>query len=186
MSRLGGPEDECPAAKPEAGPVTGPRVWRLPADVDTDVLAPGRWMKLPVAELAAHCLEALRPEFAREVRAGDIVAAGPNFGVGSSREQAAAVLRHLGIRAVLAPSFAGLFFRNAINLGLPVLVCAQAQDLNDGERIELDPRSAQVRRADNSVLQAEPLPAFLWDIVAAGGLLPHLKQRLQRTGDPSR
>lgn len=158
------------------------RVWKLGADIDTDALAPGRWMKLALPELAAHCLEDVRPEFARQARAGDVIAAGPNFGVGSSREQAAAALRHLGIAAVLAPSFAGIFFRNAINLGLPALVCAQAQTLADGERIALDLRQGIVTRADGSTLACEPLPPFLWDIVAAGGLLPSLKQRFASKG----
>jgi 3-isopropylmalate/(R)-2-methylmalate dehydratase small subunit len=158
------------------------RVWKLGADIDTDALAPGRWMKLALPELAAHCLEDVRPEFAREARTGDVIAAGPNFGVGSSREQAAAALRHLGIAAVLAPSFAGIFFRNAINLGLPALVCAQAQALADSERIALDLRQGIVTRVDGSTLACEPLPPFLWDIVAAGGLLPSLKQRFASKG----
>lgn len=154
------------------------RVWKLGADIDTDALAPGRWMKLPVTELAAHCLEAVRPEFAREVRTGDVIVAGANFGVGSSREQAAAVLKHLGVATVLAPSFAGLFYRNAINLGLPVLVCPRAAELDDGERVEFDLRAGQVRRADGSQLACEPLAPFLSQIVEAGGLLPSLKRRL--------
>jgi 3-isopropylmalate/(R)-2-methylmalate dehydratase small subunit len=158
------------------------RVWKLGADIDTDALAPGRWMKLALPELAGHCLEDVRPEFAREVRAGDVIAAGPNFGVGSSREQAAAALKHLGIAAVLAPSFAGIFFRNAINLGLPALVCARAGELADGERIALDLRQGVVTRADGSTLACEPLPPFLWDIVAAGGLLQSLKRRFGSKG----
>jgi 3-isopropylmalate/(R)-2-methylmalate dehydratase small subunit len=163
-------------------PVATGRVWKLGADIDTDALAPGRWMKLAPPELAAHCLEAVRPEFAREVRPGDVIAAGPNFGVGSSREQAAAALKQLGIAAVLAPSFAGIFFRNAINLGLPALVCLQAQALADGEPIRLDLRQGIVLRADGSTLGCEPLPPFLWDIVAAGGLVPNLKQRFASKG----
>lgn len=162
-------------------PSTG-RVWKLGADIDTDALAPGRWMKLALPELAAHCLEAVRPEFAREVRAGDVIAAGPNFGIGSSREQAAAALKHLGIAAVLAPSFGGIFYRNAINLGLPVLTCRDAERLADGERVAVDLRRGIVTRADGSTLACEPLPPFLWDIVAAGGLLPSLKQRFASKG----
>ncbi|GAB4475720.1 MAG: 3-isopropylmalate dehydratase small subunit [Burkholderiaceae bacterium] len=158
------------------------RVWKLGADIDTDALAPGRWMKLALPELAAHCLEAVRPEFAREVRAGDVIAAGPNFGVGSSREQAVAALKHLGIAAVLAPSFAGIFYRNAINLGLPVLVCGHAGELDDGERIALDVRRGIVTRADGGTLACEPLAPYLWEIVAAGGLLPSLKRRFASKG----
>ncbi len=166
---------------PRASARPSGRIWRLPADIDTDVLAPGIWMKLPLAELATHCLEAVQPAFAAQVAAGDVIAAGPNFGVGSSREQAAAALKHLGVAAVLAPSFAGLFQRNAINLGLPVLVCAQAEQLVDGERIALDAEHGLITRADGSTLAAEPLPPFLWQIVAAGGLLPSLRRRLAAT-----
>ena len=82
------------------------RVWRFGSDIDTDVLAPGIYMKRPLEELATHCLEAVRPEFAAQVRPGDVLVAGPNFGIGSSREQAAGVLRHLGLAAVIAPSTA--------------------------------------------------------------------------------
>jgi len=90
------------------------RVWRLGADVDTDVLAPGAYMKHGLDIIAVHCLESLRPEFASQVKPGDVVVAGPNFGIGSSREQAAAALRHLGIAAVIAPSFGGLFLSQCL------------------------------------------------------------------------
>lgn len=163
-------------------PQSAGRVWKLGADIDTDALAPGRWMTLALPELAAHCLEAVRPGFAREVRPGDVIAAGPNFGVGSSREQAGAALEHLGIVAVLAPSFTGIFFRNAINVGLPVLTCPEAQRLADGERTALDLRQGIVTRADGGTLVCEPLPTFLRDIVAAGGLLPSLKRRFASKG----
>ena len=153
------------------------RIWRLPADIDTDVLAPGRWMKGDLATLAAHCLEAVRPEFAREVRPGDVIAAGPNFGVGSSREQAAGALKHLGVAAVIAPSFAGIFYRNAINLGLPVLRCAAAESLAEGECVTIELSAGVVTRESGSIIRCEPLPPFLWDIVAAGGLFASLKRR---------
>ncbi len=102
------------------------RAWRLPAEVDTDQLAPGATMKHGLEVTARHCLEALRPEFAREVRHGDVIVAGADFGIGSSREQAASVLVHLGVKAVIAPSFAGLYFRNAFNVGLLLLTCPEA------------------------------------------------------------
>ena len=85
------------------------RVWKFGADIDTDALAPGAYMKLGIEGIAPHCLEAVRPEFAGAVRPGAVIAAGPNFGIGSSREQAAAALVHLGVKAVIAPSFSGLF-----------------------------------------------------------------------------
>lgn len=155
------------------------RAWRLDAAVDTDALAPGAWMQHGVDVIAQHTLESLRPGFAAQVRAGDVIVAGPGFGVGSSREQAAAVLRHLGLAAVIAPSFAGLFFRNAFNLGLLLLTCPECERIVEGERIAFDARAGTVVRASGEVLTADPTPAFLLDMVEAGGLLPQLKRRLQ-------
>jgi 3-isopropylmalate/(R)-2-methylmalate dehydratase small subunit len=154
------------------------RAWRLPAEVDTDQLAPGATMKHGLEVTARHCLEALRPEFARDVRHGDVIVAGADFGIGSSREQAASVLVHLGVKAVIAPSFAGLYFRNAFNVGLLLLTCPEAQRIEDGELIAVDARGARVLRGDGSVLECEPIPGFLLDMVDAGGLLPQLKRRL--------
>lgn len=153
------------------------RVWRLPADIDTDALAPGAWMKHGLDVIAAHCLESVRPDFAGAVGPGDVIVAGPNFGIGSSREQAAAALRQLGVAAVIAPSYSGLFLRNAFNLGLLLLTCAQAQAIAEGEAVRLDFSAGAVRRADGSLLTFEPIPTFLLDMVAAGGLLPQLKAR---------
>ena len=112
-----------------AGETTAARhkVWKLGDDIDTDVLAPGAYMKLGIEGIAPHCLESVRPEFAAAVRPGDVVVAGANFGIGSSREQAAGALVHLGVRAVIAPSFSGLYFRNAFNLGLLLLTCPRAR-----------------------------------------------------------
>jgi 3-isopropylmalate/(R)-2-methylmalate dehydratase small subunit len=107
------------------------RAWRLGADIDTDQLAPGAYMKFGIDEIARHCLERVRPEFAAEARPGDVIVAGPNFGIGSSREQAASALVTLGLRAVIAPSFSGLYFRNAFNVGLLLLTCAQADAVNE-------------------------------------------------------
>ena len=153
------------------------RVWRLGADIDTDALAPGNWMQHGVDVIAQHCLESVRPEFAGAVRSGDVIVAGPNFGIGSSREQAAAALRHLGVAAVIAPSFAGLFFRNAFNLGLLLLTCADAERIAEGESIAFDARTGAIARANGEMLAADPIPAFLLDMVEAGGLLPQLQQR---------
>ena len=108
---------------------TSHKVWRFGADIDTDQLAPGAYMKLGIEGIAPHCLEVVRPEFAAAVRPGDVIAAGPSFGIGSSREQAAAALVKLGVRAVIAPSFSGLFFRNAFNLGLLLLTCREAEPM---------------------------------------------------------
>jgi 3-isopropylmalate/(R)-2-methylmalate dehydratase small subunit len=150
------------------------RVWRLGDDIDTDVLAPGHAMKFSVSEMAQYCLESVRPEFANQVRRGDVIAAGPNFGIGSSREQAAAVLVSLGVAAVIAPSFGGLYFRNAFNVGL-LLTCSQAEQLQDGELVRLDTPSMAVQRGDGQRLGCEPIPAFLLDMARSGGLMNQLR-----------
>lgn len=155
------------------------RVWKLGADVDTDQLAPGAYMKLSIAEIAQHCLEGVRPEFACGVRAGDVVVAGPNFGIGSSREQAAGALVQLGVKAVIAPSYSGLYFRNAFNLGLLLLTCPQAEQLHEGESIALDLPGRCVVRADGQRLACDPIPDFLLEMVQSGGLLSQLKRRMQ-------
>jgi 3-isopropylmalate/(R)-2-methylmalate dehydratase small subunit len=157
--------------------MTSARVWKLGADVDTDALAPGAYMKHGIDVIAQHCLEALRPDFAAAVRPGDVLVAGANFGIGSSREQAAGALVHLGVRAVIAPSFSGLFFRNAFNLGLLLLTCPTAEQLQEGDAVTLV--AAGVQQADGTVLPCQPIPDFLMNMVHAGGLMNVLKQRSQ-------
>jgi len=161
--------------------IQGARVWRLGADIDTDVLAPGTWMKHGLEVIGWHCLEAVRTDFASGVKSGDVIVAGPNFGIGSSREQAAGVLRHLGVAAVIAPSFSGLYFRNAFNLGLLLLTCPRATEVGEGERIDVrfeqGTDTPVVVRANGERLPCAPIPGFLMDMVQAGGLLPLLKQQ---------
>lgn len=158
------------------------RVWKFGADIDTDQLAPGAYMKLGIEGIAPHCLEGVRPEFASQVQRGDVIAAGPNFGIGSSREQAAGALVQLGVRAVIAPSFSGLYFRNAFNLGLLLLTCREAESLQEGECIRLDLDLLQVHTTCGRVLACDPIPAFLLDMVAAGGLMNQLRRRLAAQG----
>lgn len=159
----------------------GGRAWRFGDNIDTDVLSPGIYMKLPVEELAKHCLEAVDPAFAGGVRSGDIVVAGENFGLGSSREQAPQVLKLLGVGAVLAKSFARIFYRNAFNLGLPALFFPEADEISAGDRLEVDLASGQVKNATTGkTYSVEPIPPHLLDMVLAGGLMPHLKARLAR------
>jgi 3-isopropylmalate/(R)-2-methylmalate dehydratase small subunit len=157
------------------------RVWKFGPDIDTDALAPGAYMKLGIEGIAPHCLEAVRPEFATQVQPGAVIAAGPNFGIGSSREQAVAALVHLGVKAVIAPSFSGLFFRNAFNLGLLLLTTADAEQLLEAEQVELDLESLTLRRPSGQQLVCQPIPGFLLDMVAAGGLMNQLRQRQGRT-----
>jgi 3-isopropylmalate/(R)-2-methylmalate dehydratase small subunit len=156
------------------------RVWRLGADIDTDLLAPGHAMKHGIDIIAKHCLEAIRPDFAGGVQRGDVLVAGPNFGIGSSREQAAAVLVHLGVTAVIAPSYSGLYFRNAFNVGLLLLTCAEAETLSEGEQIALDTTVPEIVATGRGRLACEPVPGFLMDMVRAGGLMNQLRQRSGR------
>ena len=156
------------------------KVWRVGADVDTDQLAPGAYMKGGLHDIAIHCLEGVRPEVAGGVKAGDVVAAGPNFGIGSSREQAADALVKLGVKAVIAPSYSGLYFRNAFNLGLLLLTCKEAELLEEAEQVSLDLKQWAVVRGNGQRLACDPIPDFLVSMVEAGGLLPQLKLRLEQ------
>ncbi len=155
------------------------RVWRVGDQVDTDQLAPGHTMKGSIEFIAQHCLESVRPDFAAGVQRGDVLVAGADFGIGSSREQAAAALVQLGVAAVIAPSFSGLYFRNAFNVGLLLLTCARATQIEEGERIAFDARAGRIVRAGGEALACEPIPGFLLDMVEAGGLLAQLRQRFK-------
>lgn len=152
------------------------RAWRLGDDIDTDALAPGRFMHRPIAELAAHCLEDVAPRFAAEAAPGDVVIAGRNFGMGSSREQAAQALAERGIAGVVAVNFAGIFHRNAINLGLPVYV-GDARAVADGAAATLDTDAARLIHP-GGVIALEPIPDFLLAMIRDGGLVAHLEKRL--------
>jgi 3-isopropylmalate/(R)-2-methylmalate dehydratase small subunit len=156
------------------------RAWVFGDDVDTDAIAPGRYMKFGIEEIARHSMEALAPGFASSVGKGDFVVAGRNFGCGSSREQAPEALRYLGVAALVAESFAGLFYRNAINLGLPAIVCAQARRIRPGDRLSIDFQRGELANLDRGEkLACEPIPAFLMTLIRDGGLLPHLEKRLR-------
>ena len=146
--------------------------------IDTDLLAPGAYMSGSLDTLSSHCLEALRPDFASAVHPGDIILAGASFGIGSSREQAAEALKHLGIRAIIARSLGGIFQRNALNLGLPAISCP-ALDLDGIEEFT----STDVDIAAGSLtiggrqFAIEALPDFLLAMIADGGMLAHLSSQ---------
>ncbi|MCP5367611.1 MAG: 3-isopropylmalate dehydratase [Hyphomicrobiales bacterium] len=154
--------------------------WVFGDDIDTDALAPGLYMKAPIEELARHCLETVDPGFAAQVQPGDIVVGGRNFGLGSSREQAAQALKVLGVAAVVAQSFAGIFFRNALNLGLPALRCARAGEIPAGARLAVDAEAGTITIDGGPVLDCVPLPPHLLAMVRDGGLIPHLERKLGR------
>ena len=146
--------------------------------IDTDLLAPGPYMREPMPVLASHCLEAIDPAFASEVRPGDIVIGGESFGIGSSREQAVQALAQLGVGAVIAKSFARIFYRNALNLGLPALVCPQLQ-AGRGDEIEVLPLEGRVINHTRGLeFPCEKIPPQLMEIVSIGGLMPWLERKL--------
>ena len=158
------------------------RLWLFEGTINTDVLAPGFYMKSPIDELSKHCLEAIRPEFASNVRKGDVILAGENMGVGSSREQAAEVLKFLGVSCIIAKSFAGIFYRNAINLGLPVFTLPSEPSLPkqfvDGSFVNFDFDSTTLNLEQSSLqVKLDPLPKFLRELITDGGLVSHLEKR---------
>lgn len=155
------------------------KAWVFGDDINTDVLAPGLYMKGPLEVLASHCLETVNPDFASDVRPGDIIVGGQNFGIGSSREQAAQTLHHLGIRTIIAQSFAGIFFRNSLNFGVITLVCDAASKIKSGDQLRADPvNGVIVNLTQGEDYSCEVLPASLLEMVNCGGLVPHLKQKL--------
>jgi len=162
------------------------RCWIFGNDINTDFLAPGKYMKFGIETIAEHCMEDVDPQFARQVRPGDIIIGGSNFGAGSSREQAVEVLRHLGVRCVIAPSFAGLFYRNGFNLGLPLLLGPKAPGepgwgIAQHALAELDLAQATLVVPQQGIrLQCTPIPPHLLTLVNDGGLVPHLRKRLAR------
>lgn len=154
------------------------KTWIFGDDVDTDVLAPGLYMKGPFEELARHCLEAVDPTFATTVRPGDVIVAGENFGIGSSREQAAQALKHLGITTIVARSFGGIFFRNALNFGLLAVVSDAVGDIQPGDTLDVDAKAGRIRNVTSDKIYAcEPLPPQLLDMVNDGGLVAHLEKK---------
>jgi 3-isopropylmalate/(R)-2-methylmalate dehydratase small subunit len=157
------------------------RAWVFGDDINTDVMAPGLYFKSPMDVMARHCLEAVDPAFASGVRPGDIIVAGRNFGVGSAREQAAMALTHLGVGAVLAVSFGRIFYRNALNFGLPALTFAEAGTVLAGDLLHVDPVAGRVLNTRSGAVHAVPaIPAHLMAMVEAGGLMPWLKVRLKK------
>jgi len=158
------------------------RAWKYGDDINTDVLYPGRYLQLlEPEEMAAHALEDLDADFAGTMRPGDIVVGGRNFGCGSSREQAASALRYAGVGAVVAASFSQLYYRNAINLGLPIVVSPEVVALIEhGDELEVDPAAGVVRNLTRDIVtEVPPLPDYVMQILAAGGLIPFLQDKLK-------
>jgi len=157
------------------------QVYKFGADVDTDAIIPARYLNtFDPKELAKHCMEDADPEFPSKVRSGDIIVADKNFGCGSSREHAPIAIQGAGVSCVIARSFARIFYRNAINIGLPILECGQAVDaINEGDQIEVDLESGVIKNLrTGEEFKAAPFPDFMQGIMARGGLINYLKDRL--------
>ena len=157
-------------------------VWKYGNNVDTDVIIPARYLNVSEpAELARHCMEDLDPGFVKTVRVGDVIVAGENFGCGSSREHAPLAIKGAGVSCVVARSFARIFYRNAINVGLPILGSTAAVDgIQVGQQVEIDLKAGHIHNlTTGQSYQAEPYPSFMMGIIEAGGLVPYTRAQLQ-------
>ena len=153
------------------------RAWKFGDDINTDVITPGRYTVTTDRKLLGKiAFIEYRPEFAKEVEEGDIIVAGNNFGCGSSREHSPVAIKAAGVSAVIAKTFARIFFRNSINIGLPLFVCEDTDKIDDGDDIEINIITGEVRNKTKSiVLKAKPLPEFMQRIVDKGGLVNFLR-----------
>ena len=156
------------------------KVWKFDHAIDTDIIIPARYLVLPLEEMKYKAMEPVSPDFANKVKAGDIIVGGRNFGCGSSREQAPSVLKELGISAIVAISFARIFFRNAINLGIPVIECEDVYPhVNEGDEIKIQLSSGLITLpAKEMEFHGSKIPDFLLDIINDGGLIPHLTSKM--------
>jgi 3-isopropylmalate/(R)-2-methylmalate dehydratase small subunit len=156
------------------------KVWKFGHDVDTDVIIPARYLNSSEpAHLAAHCMEDGDLGFAPNVKSGDILVAGKNFGCGSSREHAPIAIKACGIEVVIAESFARIFYRNALNIGLPILECPEAvAGIAAGDEVTVDLQSGQINNLTKKTsFQARPFPPFMQELIKAGGLAPYIRGR---------
>jgi 3-isopropylmalate/(R)-2-methylmalate dehydratase small subunit len=156
--------------------------WKYGDNVDTDVIIPARYLSMSTAEeLAGYCMVDLDESFAGNVQPGDVIVAGENFGCGSSREHAPLAIKGAGVSCVVASSFARIFFRNAINVGLPILEChAAVAEIESGHQLEIDLEAGRVTDLTTGrTFQAEPYPPFMMEIIDAGGLVPYTRTQME-------
>ena len=156
------------------------KVFKFGNDVDTDVIIPARYLNTTSeTELASHCMEDIDPDFVKKVKAGDIIVAGDNFGCGSSREHAPIAIKASGVSLVIANSFARIFYRNSINIGLPILECPEAvAEISAGDEVSCDLGEGVIRNlTKGKSYKAEPFPPFIQEIIADGGLMKHITKQ---------
>ena len=158
------------------------KVWKFGDNIDTDVIAPTAYSKLSIDEMKVHVMDRIRPEFARDMKPGDIVVAGINFGCGSSREQAPLALKYAGAKCVLAESFARIFFRNAINIGLPVIECRGiSAAVETGDELAVDFEAGKIENVSKGKkFQVDKLPPFIIEILVDGVLIENLLRRINK------
>ena len=157
------------------------KVHKYGADVNTDVIIPARYLNIfEPAELAKHCMEDIDPDFVSKVKPGDMIVATTNFGCGSSREHAPLAIKAAGVSCIIAKSFARIFFRNAINIGLPLLECDEAADKTEaGDLLEVELSTGKIKNLTHSmVFTAKPYPDFMAELISAGGLIEYTKRRV--------
>ena len=156
-------------------------VHKYGANIDTDAIIPARYLNVSEPEaLAQHCMEGIDSDFLNRVQPGDVIVATTNFGCGSSREHAPIAIKAAGISCVIAQTFARIFFRNAINIGLPLLECAQAEEIEAGDILEVELESGEIKDITiGKVFRAEPYPDFMLGIISAGGLIEYTKKKLE-------
>lgn len=157
------------------------QVWKFGDDINTDVIYPGKYLAITdPPETAKHAFELVYPDFAKKAKAGDIIVAGKYFGCGSSREQAALCLKYFGIGAIVAESFARIYFRNAINLGLPIVIApGVSRRVEQGDEVEIDFVEGVVKnQRTGDAIRVNPLPPFIFGILEKGGLIPYLKNKI--------
>lgn len=156
------------------------KAWKFGHDVDTDVIIPARYLNRSEPEfLAAHCMEDADTRFAQAVKAGDVIIGGKNFGCGSSREHAPLAIKASGVTAVIAESFARIFYRNALNIGMPILECPEAvAGIEPGDEVEVELASGKIDNLTRKTsFQAVPFPVFMQELITAGGLVPYVRGR---------
>lgn len=161
------------------------KVWKYGDNIDTDAIIPARYLNMSTPEeLALHCMEDVDTTYSSGVQKGDIIVGGENFGCGSSREHAPLAIKGSGASCVIAESFARIFYRNAINTGLPILACPDAvQDIQSGDQVTVDLSAGLItNERTGNVYQTSPFPKFIMDIIQAGGLVPFTNERLKSNG----
>jgi 3-isopropylmalate dehydratase small subunit len=156
------------------------KVWRFGDDIDTDKIIPARYLNTSDPDaLAKHCMEDEDRLFAGKVKTGDIIVAGKNFGCGSSREHAPIAIKAAGVACVIAPSFARIFYRNAINIGLPILECVGATEIQNGHELAVDFDAGQIKdQTSSKEYTAKPFPPFMRELIAIGGLVNYVRKKV--------